>query len=134
MSSEGVMVSQATWWCTLPALSIILPFVVLTLKYWQRPIILLIRKVVQCANGQRPCMSQITKRQAEPGVPASNPGMTNCPNCAAISNESVEDTTSHSATPLTMEAEAVPGSTFATQPEAAERISFAQPGKFQLRK
>jgi hypothetical protein len=132
MSSEGVMANQATLLYTLSALSITLSFAVLTLKYWRRPITLLIRKVAPCANGQRPCMSQITNRQAEPGVPASDSGMVNCPSCAAISRERGEATATYSATPLRMEAEAAPESTSSTKPEATERISFAQPGKFQL--
>jgi hypothetical protein len=79
-------------------------------------------------------MFQMMNRQAEPRVPASNSGMTNCPSCAAISNESEEGTASISATPLQMEAGAVPGPTSSTQPEAAEQLSYAQPGKFQLQK
>jgi hypothetical protein len=134
MSSEGVLASQATWLYSLSALSITLSFVVLTLKYWQRPITLLIQKVVQCANDHRPCMSQITNCQAEPGVPASSSETTNCPRCAAISNESEEGTASHSATPMWMEARVVPEPSFSTPPEAAERICFAQPGNFQLLK
>jgi hypothetical protein len=134
MSSEGAMASQATWLYTLSALSLTLSFVVLTLKYWRRPITSLIRKFVQCVTDNRPCMSQITNRQAEPGVPASSSETTNCPRCAASTNESEEGEASHSAAPLRMEAGAVPGPTSSNPPEAAERISFAQPGKFQLLK
>jgi hypothetical protein len=42
--------------------------------------------------------------------------------CVAIANGNVEVKASHSATPLRMEAETVPGPAYAAQAEAAERM------------
>ncbi|PNF15755.1 hypothetical protein B7P43_G11016 [Cryptotermes secundus] len=42
VSTDGAMMSQVTWLYMLIAFSIILPFVILTLKYWRHPITLLI--------------------------------------------------------------------------------------------
>ena len=132
VSTDGAMTSQVTWLYMLFAFAIILPFVILTLKYWRRPITLLIRRVLPCTTDQRPYASQTANQPATRRVPAMDSGVTNRFGSVETPNENVEDTASHSAASLRAEAETVSGPAPAAQPEAAERTYFAQPGRFQL--
>jgi hypothetical protein len=134
MSSDEARASQTTWLYILSTLSIILLLLVLTSKYWQRPMTLLIRRVFPCPNDQQPRPTQTTNRQAAPRNPPKNPVMTDIPSCVAGPAENMERTASCSAAPLRMEADMIPGPGSAAQPEAAEQMYFAQPGKFQLQK
>jgi hypothetical protein len=71
--------SQAMWLYVLFAFSIILSFVVLTLKYCQWCVTLLIRRVFPCTNDQWPHTSQMMTCQGAPRVPAADPVVANCP-------------------------------------------------------
>jgi hypothetical protein len=134
MSSDGAKTSQATWLYTLSTLSITLSLLVLTSRYWRRPMTLFIRKVFPCAHDQRPLSTQRKNRQATSKVPATSSANKDCPSCVAGRDENGEAEASPSAVPLQMEPEVLPGPGPATRPEAAERVYFAQSGKFQLRK
>jgi hypothetical protein len=68
------------------------------------------------------------------GISATGPAVTDCPCCVEEPDHIVRVTTSHDATPLQIEAEAVIRPAPAAQPRTAERVHFAQPGKFQLQK
>jgi hypothetical protein len=84
MSSDGAMTNQATWPHVLSALSIILTFVVLTSKYWQQPVILVIRRIFPCFPEQRPCTSQGRSCHATPRSPITNSATADCPCCLKI--------------------------------------------------
>jgi hypothetical protein len=134
ISSEEITTSQITWVYALISISIFLSFAVLTSKCWQRPFLTLIRRIFPCKTGQRPCTDMEMKHQNTPTTSATDPVTTDCACRTTESEELVGVTTSHPATPLQMETEAVARPTSAVQPKPAERVCFAKPGRFQLRK
>jgi hypothetical protein len=64
MSSDGAETSQAIWLYTLSILSVTLSLLVLTSRYWRRPVTLFIRRVFPYAHDQRPITTQTKNRQA----------------------------------------------------------------------
>jgi hypothetical protein len=134
MSSDGAMTNHTTFLYALSTFSIILPLVVLTSKYWQRPLLMIFRRFLPSRTEQRPCLVQVRSRPATLGSATTDIAMTVCPCYVEIPDENVGVATSYPATPLQMETETTSRPAPAVQPKTAERVQFAQPGKFQIRK
>jgi hypothetical protein len=134
MTSEEITTSQTTWVYALIIISIFLSFAVLTSRCWQRPFLTLIRKIFQWQTGQRPSTDMEMRRRTTPNTSATVPVTTDCPCCTEDPEELVGVTTSYAAIPLQMEAEAVARPAPEVQPKPTERVCFAKPGRFQLRK
>jgi hypothetical protein len=134
MTSEESTTSQTTWVYALIIISIFLSFAVLTSRCWQRPILTLIRKIFPWRTGQRPPIDMEMRRRTTPNISATDAVKTDCPCCTEDPEELVGVTRSYPATPLQMEAEAVARPAPEVPPRPAERVCFAKPGRFQLRK
>lgn len=134
MSTDGAMTSHTTWLYALPTFSIILTLVVLTTKYWHQHVLIMFRKFLPFRTEQRPCLAQVRSRPATLGSATTDLAMADCPCCVDDLDEIVGVTTSHPATSLQEETETVNRPASAAQPRTEERVHFAQPGKFQLRK
>ncbi|PNF31400.1 hypothetical protein B7P43_G04086, partial [Cryptotermes secundus] len=133
MASNTTTTSQTTWVYVLVTISIILSLIILTSRLWQRPIITLIQKIFP--RRTEPKSNDIEmKPMSTPTATVIDPESNNCPCCTEDRSELMGVTTSHPATPLQMEVETASKPAPTVQPRTGERVHFAQPGKFQLRK
>jgi hypothetical protein len=103
MSSDGAKTSQVTWLYTLSTLNITLSLLVLTSRYWRRPMTFFVRRLFPYAHDQRPLTTQTKNHQATSRVPATSSANNDCPSCVAGPDEKGEAKASPSAVPLQME-------------------------------
>jgi hypothetical protein len=133
ITSEPITTNQFTWVYALSIFSIILSLIVLTSRYWHGPILTLLLKMFPWLTEQRPSTDLEMQPTSTRPSKAVAPATTDCPCCTDTSDELMGVMTSHTATPLQMETEAVATPKPVVQPRPVERACFAKPGRFQLR-
>jgi hypothetical protein len=131
MSYEETTFNQFTWVYVLITSSVVLSFVILTYRYWLRPILTMILRIIPWTVEQRPS-DVLETAQSSNRLKIVRPETAECPRCTNAAEKLTGEMTSQPELPIQMTPGAMTRSGPTVQPNPVERACFAKPGKFQL--
>jgi hypothetical protein len=133
---------ETVWVYALVTLCILLSIAILTVKCWRRPLKAISQKYIPCLADRQRGFSQALDDELTPGsrsldsfvLVGSHSTEQRQDQELQLSNIKIGVTSSHPTIPLQTDPAMFVDPASTELPQAAERVQFAQPGKFQLRK